>query len=696
MGQRHQIFIIARIGTLYRTLAALHCQWLFGIGPLERCLHLLSVLSTPRNRIPLLQELRAAHVYGDRLWTAEDPPFQPFPFIATCLTVGGSFEPEVGYQQRVRPLSFNTGLEDIDNDDGITVVDVSDPYHLAYCFAEPVELRPLTGGKYLAQYESRCDRPDLEEESDSYLLEDEGSDDSSDKESTTCKVVDNPETGSCEQRVHELNPTMSTIEKIDSYPLIPSYVLQSTFVIGLVEDFDAEVHEPAVRETHIKPLSDLAMEQAFAAVLADPFDSSAALACISAIPNFKQRLHDHLLHLAAISSPPSTSTTASHLNLAFTDESTVDLSPFRNLSSSQIKSAASAMLKAGKAQSLDLSHLTQLSEADIRGILDAAPEEFSSLYLLSLPQISIPFVSSLYTHPRLSNTAIYHTALFSRPFNPHHTYNHLLTLLSPPSPSVSRPKPLLSRIFFARLLTDAWLSSPRLRKPDGTTPDWSRADILNGNMTEENSIHAAVFPLQDTYLPLPVLLNGLINFLTCAWKRDYATDWMMGINMTGYTLAKALASAGSSFGHVGEVEIRALPELLWAASAVAAKVSNIPYWPLPFPEMQAGEWSAVLVNEHDPYPGHSGPDEEKYRIAFVALDQSAESGYRVEGMEGWLKEVVGAEVGDQAMEYWKMKVGFVGDCGGEEAMEVVDALRRNMDAVRELDWWNTIQRGWNK
>lgn len=68
MGQRHQIFAIARVDRRYRTLAALHSQWSYGKGPLERCLRLLLTFPAQPNRVPLLRELRAARETKDELW----------------------------------------------------------------------------------------------------------------------------------------------------------------------------------------------------------------------------------------------------------------------------------------------------------------------------------------------------------------------------------------------------------------------------------------------------------------------------------------------------------------------------------------------------------------------------------------------------------------------------------------------------
>ena len=151
MGQRHQLFVIAKVRNRYRGLAAVHNQWLYGGGALQRCYRLLNILQAKENRVPIAQELRGAREQPDAFWSGNDN-FQPFPFVATCLTVGSSFDPDVGYQARVHPLAFNTSLDEVDNNDGVTVVDISDADHLGYCFAFLERRQPLKASAYLSQY----------------------------------------------------------------------------------------------------------------------------------------------------------------------------------------------------------------------------------------------------------------------------------------------------------------------------------------------------------------------------------------------------------------------------------------------------------------------------------------------------------------------------------------------------------------
>ncbi|KAL8796540.1 MAG: hypothetical protein Q9195_001214 [Heterodermia aff. obscurata] len=144
MGQRHQLFIIAKIDGRYRGLAALHNQRLNGLSAVARCCRTLQVFQAAENRIPIQQELLAARSRPEAFWNREltydyrrsdcAEIIAPFPFISTALTLGSSFDPFNGVHDRVFPLQFNTPFDGGDNNDGVTIIDVTQPAHPRYCF----------------------------------------------------------------------------------------------------------------------------------------------------------------------------------------------------------------------------------------------------------------------------------------------------------------------------------------------------------------------------------------------------------------------------------------------------------------------------------------------------------------------------------------------------------------------------------
>lgn len=58
MGQRHQLFAVAKVNGKYRTLAVTHHQWLCGYDVIQRCFSLLEIFRA--NASGIARELRRA------------------------------------------------------------------------------------------------------------------------------------------------------------------------------------------------------------------------------------------------------------------------------------------------------------------------------------------------------------------------------------------------------------------------------------------------------------------------------------------------------------------------------------------------------------------------------------------------------------------------------------------------------------
>ena len=134
VGATNLIFIIAEVQDQYRTLAAVDIGWLCESEPLERCLQVLCRLQANSNRVAITQELRAAARKGADFWTRNE--YKAFPYLATCLLVGSSFDPVKGYRGRIYPLSFNAMpvLYRREGRMGYTIIDISDVDNIRYCF----------------------------------------------------------------------------------------------------------------------------------------------------------------------------------------------------------------------------------------------------------------------------------------------------------------------------------------------------------------------------------------------------------------------------------------------------------------------------------------------------------------------------------------------------------------------------------
>lgn len=117
MGQRHQVYIIKN----KKCVAALHHQWLYGRAPLLRLAALLTLLKSKEAK----EALDIAYSDGIILDKNEFDP------------IGA------------------------DNNDGITIVDITDPYNMKYCFMnidhlegeyDPPVFVPLSAKDYVQAY----------------------------------------------------------------------------------------------------------------------------------------------------------------------------------------------------------------------------------------------------------------------------------------------------------------------------------------------------------------------------------------------------------------------------------------------------------------------------------------------------------------------------------------------------------------
>ncbi|KAL5592420.1 hypothetical protein FOBRF1_013446 [Fusarium oxysporum] len=153
MGQRYQLFVIARVGNYYRPLAAIHHQWLYGVSALRSCRRFLRISSDPSNRIALKHELHLAVDFFQKRGPPPSDPSEyedpertacPFPFITTCLAVGAAYDFDLGRVDTIHELAFDTGFDQGDNNDGITMLDITDLVDVRYCFVNLFGLSPGT------------------------------------------------------------------------------------------------------------------------------------------------------------------------------------------------------------------------------------------------------------------------------------------------------------------------------------------------------------------------------------------------------------------------------------------------------------------------------------------------------------------------------------------------------------------------
>ncbi|KAL8791509.1 MAG: hypothetical protein Q9213_000126 [Squamulea squamosa] len=660
MGQRHQLFVIAKIRNRFRTLAVVHHQWLYEVGPLERCIRLTQIFQAESNRSAIEQELRAAREKDGGFWATKES--QPFPCIATCLLVGSSFDPDKGYQRRVHLLAFNTTLDQIDNNDGITIIDISDPFNVN-------GLKPQSASAYLWRY--------LKHDEDDYNDEDdEWSDDSKIQES------------------YVIPPDLEwRVQQFDSVDLISPETLRN-WLNSTSEDNDGSWQEHRQLRASKQSLRDQAMDQLINTALNDPSYDLSALEEAQQLPGFAAHLRTKMLSLGQANELPSTPNLVHCFEMAFNGEQFIDLSPFSNMTTEQLVDVASKLLRSDTVKALNLSHLRQISEHDLMDIL-CIECHLETLYVMEMSQISLTCLTQLWSqNPALKD--IYHTELFRLPLTEEYRYSDLMSMVQ--SPSITNIRNPVKNIMFVRVLVNGSMKELKLRKADGVTIDWQRSKLAGTGGKYDNSMFFSVFPINDTLLTPTKLINGLANFLHCA-STDRTSCSYHDASPSGFTMAKSFASASSCIGD-SSTTIGPLPGLLFRAASTAARVST-PLWPVPFPELKVGEFSIVIVNEHNPYSVDESPPD-IFRIAVVSPKSAHRGeGYHVQSMETYLENLTNHSPGMKSQDvvdllrYWKEQMGFVGSCRKEEIDELLLAAEKNLErARRDLDWglpWDYVR-----
>ncbi|TRM68439.1 hypothetical protein BD626DRAFT_626740 [Schizophyllum amplum] len=173
MGQRHQAFLIAKVvphgggRARYRCIAALHHQWCYGTLPVRAVIRLLALLRQPGNAQIVKAELAdIAEKYGGSMDEKPPAPRIPCPFSAYLLNVAFNCDIEEPYASGGSlqgMLDAKMNCWGGHNNDGITVVDVTDPLDPAY--GHLFDANVLSGFDYAARYYE--DLSDFTEESSS-------------------------------------------------------------------------------------------------------------------------------------------------------------------------------------------------------------------------------------------------------------------------------------------------------------------------------------------------------------------------------------------------------------------------------------------------------------------------------------------------------------------------------------------------
>ncbi|TFK72818.1 hypothetical protein BDN72DRAFT_957001 [Pluteus cervinus] len=166
MGQRHQAYIIARVipygnfKTQHRCVSALHHQWCYGSLPLKAALRFMKLIKQKEHARVILEEIKALNgKYGSHLEKTPLIPSVPCPFTSLLMKLAWSLNldsanPEDMYLSRALDLDAFMKISEGDNNDGVTVINVSDPYSPSYSFVSSAcgGGKPITAEQYVRNY----------------------------------------------------------------------------------------------------------------------------------------------------------------------------------------------------------------------------------------------------------------------------------------------------------------------------------------------------------------------------------------------------------------------------------------------------------------------------------------------------------------------------------------------------------------
>ena len=603
MGARHQLYVIARINRRYRCLAALHNGWLSGALVLERCLALLKIFQAKGNRIAIQQELRAAERCGAEVWqpgTRSDDGEQlesyghrvaPFPFIATCLLVGSSFDAVKGYQEHVRLLDHVMSIEPGNNNSGWTILDITTPQEPRYCF---VNINDAEENREIDDEGTESDRSEIGEDASTRL--------------TIPSVI--PVLASSYLRRYYSRKDLRAqpelrglIQELEAHPLIDGNSLKNLWENHDVARDDGENSPSSTAPSAIpKSLSDIAVDKVIEyiveqrSILLDQFSE------VLTSPIVRTTLRDKLFAEAENKRLKASPAAIELVSKVLSNEGHVDLAPFHDFSSTDLCSVIAKLHEYGNLISLNLSNNLSIDEKGLLGVLDHR-SSVQTLYLLGDSHISLEAIQSVSENPGSRLRKVYHSAQFRRPF--HHFLQHdnaedtkyVESLASTPGTNAQN-----------KISGVIWVSvdgaSNEIRKSGATEAgriDWQkiaeRSQEGPGStmIPVDHHIRYGIFPLQDMTITPMQLVDSLINLRSCMYGERFPRSY--NTSDIGLIFAKAIA-ATSAVRDATSNEIGPLPGALYAVCSITAPIINAPPWPIGLPEMASDQWTVLIIHEY--------------------------------------------------------------------------------------------------
>ncbi|KAI9766204.1 MAG: hypothetical protein M1835_007231, partial [Candelina submexicana] len=516
------------------------------------------------NRVPLQHEMQAAKQCPDTMWDARfswgtgQHMDVHFPFVLTCLILGASFDPDQGYEHGVSIEPFNMSYDAGDNNNGITIVDITQLDNVRYCFVDfygmeserEVPLNtPLSARTYLEAYYGS------------------------------------------EKWSNEYN---EKLEGLQSFGLINVGALHETWPAGewsgisnVEQDHSTNLE---VSRLSARSLADTSLDILIDNALgAQHVDDLSWMQEAELVREFIPALRSRLYQRPTIA---GSAVVTRLLGRVLHGVSQVDLSPFIQLSSNDMFTIITSLPDKHLLTLLDLSNM-RITGPVLGKILGLLPN-IRRLYIMNTTNLTWESALSALNCPDIRD--VYHTELIRNAIPGEEKHAIVRDALQTWGASNN---PIVQLLWVQGEVSVISREATCLH--DGGI-DWSSLSAVPG-----------AFPLTGTFMPPVKLVTGLTQLLNYATSGDrYISAWTGGCpDDIGRAAAYSFALASS---HVPDGPSFQVGSLFSVLGSKSQGYSGQP--PTPLLDMCSGQWTVIIIQEYSIREKHTGP-KPRLRYAFL-------------------------------------------------------------------------------
>lgn len=678
------VFIVAKVGDRYRSFCSIQ-QYFIHVTLAERCLRLIKIFEEPENRIPIEQELLLAHDKPEEFWTADPQcpaccPF-PFPYLATCLILGASFEATDGFLDRTKLFSTSQEFDKLQSSDAVTIIDISEPHNVRYCFVRynpyglPVPtMTPLSATAFLFDsFDGDGEEEEESEEDSGYedsdyeegRHEDSGSEEDGEDDACIHEEVDYNDIPQTRSHGSPVERARMVAKGFEGRQLMSTHSLNSTWPRknwkGLVEACGVSTNQALLPPSQVTSLRTLALHKVIETALTDPeFDMSWISQIADLLEDFLPRLRDSLYKYSAdlVPSPPSIRV----IVRAFQDVPGFRLGVFHQFELEDHLSVIAGIQETNRLCTLNLSGCTKLDSEGLRRILEITPS-LETLFLMDNSSLSLQSVLDVLHENGLNVPNLYHRDLFQ--IFLHHRarwpasdeYN----IKFPTGASTKSPAIQILWVFACASELDEYnCRSCGIHWDKFTADIRARGKYSDFTSYDSPGLNYGRFSLKHGQISPSKLVTGMSQFAEFSlnnksWIR-YSYESYAQAAATSFAMAPS--SVKGSRYQVGPV-----PLMLTIDPLSPMKIADDDAPENLFSKLLPGDWSLIVLHEHVYYKSFTMetdlPDlKSKWRYAFITtrLDSTSylpkDTDLVVADMDTFLAEVAGGEAKELG-EYWE-------------------------------------------